>query len=89
MIDVQKALAELATKPVHVIQKEAAFTWASRAIAAIHYADNAKGSAEFLRWMADAHEYYHEALEHAALDEEKGFVDNIKKQINFPKKDFT
>jgi hypothetical protein len=50
------ATAELGRKSLRDIQVETAYTWAARAVAAARLGN-----------MLDAHEYWHEALEHAAL----------------------
>jgi len=61
---------ELARKTLAEVQRETAFTWARRARRA--YLNSAASmregkSAEHVRWLLDAQEYEHEALEHAAL----------------------
>lgn len=53
---VEKAKQELAVRSLRDVQVETALTWAGRAVAAA-----AMGKKD------DAHEYAHEALEHAAL----------------------
>lgn len=52
----QRALTELQTKSIEQIQSETAYIWAYRAWAARE-----------LGLTLDASEYFHEALEHAAL----------------------
>ncbi len=64
------ALDELRTKSLSAIQQETAFTWAYRAAAAhsVTVEAQARGQHDLAhRWMHDATEYAHEALEHAAL----------------------
>ncbi len=64
------ALDELRTKSLSAIQQETAFTWAYRAAAAhsVIVEAQARGQHDLAhRWMHDATEYAHEALEHAAL----------------------
>lgn len=53
---VQIATVELGRKSLRDIQVETAYTWAGRAVAAAK-----------LGRLPDAHEYWHEAQEHAAL----------------------
>lgn len=62
-IQVQEALAELTQRTKQDIEAETAWKWAARAGAAVRLA-NADG-ANRLRWIADAVEYGHEAIEHA------------------------
>lgn len=50
------ATTELARKSLRDIQVETAYTWAARAVAAAKSGN-----------IVDAHEYWHESLEHAAL----------------------
>ena len=53
---IEKAKKELAVRTLRDVQIETALTWAGRAVVAAS-----------MRKMSDAHEYAHEALEHAAL----------------------
>jgi hypothetical protein len=67
MNQLQNALAELQQKTLRQIQRETAYTWSYRALAAYQLYQrtaNAKGK---MRWLLDSQEYAHEALEHAAL----------------------
>lgn len=65
--DIEKADKEISAKPLHQIQKDTAYTWGSRGIAAYKkYLDTKK-----LPWLFDGDEYYHESVEHAALVESK------------------
>lgn len=57
----KKAIAEISMKSLKAIQIETAYTWAYRAWAAY------KLSCEGSNLVADAIEYEHEAIEHAAL----------------------
>ena len=64
------ALAELGTKRLDDIQRETALTWAYRARAAGLFMRRAQAQglhALAHRWLRDATEYAHEAVEHAAL----------------------
>jgi hypothetical protein len=47
---------ELSRKSLKDVQVDTAYTWASRAVAAVN-----------LQRLSDAREYWHEAVEHAAL----------------------
>jgi hypothetical protein len=72
MIDVEAAKKEITTKSLNTIQKETAYKWASRAMAAKEmFSFNSQ-------FMLDYNEYVHEALEHAALVEDEGFFLEIK-----------
>ena len=63
MFDVEAAQKELENKTIHDIQEETVYKWGSRALAAINKFDSDSNAL----WLFDAKEYYHEALEHAAL----------------------
>jgi hypothetical protein len=67
---VQHALAELAVKPLQQIQFETTKIWYGRAIAAVK-----------LDKPVDALEYAHEAIEHAALSGDDGFLRNIREGL--------
>lgn len=63
VLNVLAAKRELQIKSLETIQRETACAWASRAIAAYElFAETGN-----MRWLFEAHEYEHEALEHAAL----------------------
>lgn len=66
---IKYAHAELANKTRKQIEEETAYRWAARAIAAFQLSVN---SQQHERWMRDAADYYHEAVEHAALADESG-----------------
>lgn len=72
------ALEELRSKTMSQIQFDTAITWATRAWAARVLANNAIGTATTVRWMLDAKEYEHEAIEHAALCGVEGAIDTVK-----------
>jgi hypothetical protein len=61
-----EARAELAVKPLRAIQAETAWVWATRAAAAYQFAGETSGPAS-VKWLLDAEDLRHEALEHAAL----------------------
>lgn len=60
---VDEALAELGQASEYDIERETAIKWGARALAAYSLYE------EFLErhWLLSAEEYYHEAVEHAAL----------------------
>jgi hypothetical protein len=58
-----EALHEIATTPRSRIEAETAYKWAARAVAA-----HQRG------WTRDAHDYFHEAIEHAAVADPDGSV---------------
>lgn len=67
---VKHALSELSVKPLRQIQHETAKVWYGRAIAAVK-----------LGKPADAIEYAHESIEHAALSGDDGFLRNIREGL--------
>lgn len=72
MVDLEAARKELKEKSLDQIQKETAYKWASRALAARELFDQDQ------QFILDYNEYVHEALEHAALVEDDGFFSEIK-----------
>lgn len=69
---IDKATAELAEKSLADIQVETALTWCGRACVAAR-----------MGLGADAKEYAHEAIEHAALSDEDGLLDTVRAAIRF------
>jgi hypothetical protein len=68
-LDIDAALAELEEKDHLDIERETAYKWASRAIAAYSVAAEADlAPGERVNWMLDANDYEREAVEHAADD---------------------
>lgn len=67
---VKHGLAELAQKPLRQVQFETAKVWYGRAVAALK-----------LGKPADAIEYAHESIEHAALSGDDGFLRNIREGL--------
>jgi len=67
---IEKARTELSTKDLRRIQIETALTWTGRACAA---ADARK--------MAEANEYAHEGIEHAALSGVPGLLDKVREVL--------
>jgi hypothetical protein len=65
--DIDKSKAELSKKTLTQIQEETAYAWGARALGAFELWQ--KGTYPNLseRFLADALEYRHEALEHASL----------------------
>lgn len=78
-IDTKKAAEELGKFNLHQIQVTTAYTWASRAWVAYNNFNKSKD----VRWYNDAQEYFHEALEHAALAEskQKGLLKEIHDKV--------
>lgn len=82
-LDIDKALKELKQTSLADIQKATAYTWASRACAAFQYAMETKDNAEHIKWLSDYGEYKHEAIEHAALQEQgSGLLTEILKLMD-------
>lgn len=69
----RKASVELSQKTMEDIQRETAFAWCGRAIAAFAIFEETRDIHNF----SDAEEFGHEAIEHAALAGEPGFSDAI------------
>lgn len=83
--DTKAAAEELTKKNLHQIELETAYKWASRAWVAY---TNFNKSRDW-RWLCDADDYYHEALEHGALAEQKtnGVLKEIRAKIDPVKKE--
>jgi predicted GNAT family acetyltransferase len=62
-LDIQKGQKDIESKSLDEIQKDTAYTWASRAAAAYEKFEETKDP----KWKIDAEEYRHEAVEHSSL----------------------
>lgn len=71
------ALDELTSKTLQQIQIETAYKWAYRAWAAYTVAASNIGVVR-QQWLSDALEYEHEAVEHAALADEQGVLEDVR-----------
>jgi hypothetical protein len=71
-LNLQKAKDELKEKSYLEIQKQTAWTWASRGAASYDLAIEEKDLSRKVAIFSVAEEYYHEAVEHAALYEDGG-----------------
>lgn len=82
MLDVEKAKKELAEKTLSQIQRDTAWTWASRAVASFENVLDAENEKKVSLFIC-GQEYYHEAIEHASLvdEAEPDFVLEIKLAI--------
>lgn len=67
---INRAIDELRQKSLNDIQVETALTWAGRACVAAHIGK-----------LADAVEYAHEAIEHAALSGSGRLLDEIREEL--------
>lgn len=73
---------ELLSKPMSTIHQETAILWSERAVTAFSLFLETRQK----HWILDGEEYYHEALEHAALVSPElaaavqGHVENIRTQ---------
>lgn len=76
MLNLEAAQKELSEKSYIDIQMETAWKWASRAVVAYQASIDGKNTPEKLGWYLQGVEYGHEAIEHAALVEDKGKVLN-------------
>lgn len=82
MIDVNAALKEIKTKSLKDIEYDTAWRWASRAIAALVLANQAQLDDERAKWLGLSRDFKHEALEHAALQEDNGtLVKRVQEEI--------
>lgn len=68
---IARAVDELERKSLHDIQVETALMWAGRACVAARTGK-----------LADAVEYAHEAIEHAALSGSDGLLDEIREGLD-------
>jgi len=71
MLKVKEAKKELSEKSYKEIQTETAYKWGSRACAAYEIQIEATSDREKLMFWTLGEEYYHEAIEHAALVDDK------------------
>ena len=78
MLNIKDAITELQEKSLDSIQRETAYKWASRAMAALELAHTNE------QYLLDYSEYQHEALEHAALVEDEAFFLEIKRIFKEP-----
>lgn len=82
MLKIEAAKEELSQKSFNDIQKETAWKWASRAAASFEISLTEKGTAKFASFVI-GEEYFHEAVEHAALVQGEDLTSEIKNQV-FP-----
>jgi hypothetical protein len=74
MLNLEAAEKELSEKSYTDIQSETTWKWASRAAVAYLASVDSEAPGEKLAWYLQGTEYAHEAIEHAALIEDKGKV---------------
>jgi hypothetical protein len=66
---------ELAHKTRQDVDRETAWKWAARAVAAYQRSQHSTDPLrDAMSWIRDAQDYYHEAIEHAALADHSGEV---------------
>jgi hypothetical protein len=77
--DVDAAYEEVGSKTHSQVDEETAHKWASRAIASYrHFEETGDGA-----WLLRSSDYYHEAVEHAALaDHSGGVLREVRKRIH-------
>ena len=80
MLDLDKARQELGEKNLDQIQKETAYTWASRAAISFENCLTSTGIKK-MTCFAIGLEYFHEALEHASLVEGEDVLTQLKKEL--------
>jgi hypothetical protein len=80
-LDLKKARKELAEKNLEDIQEDTAWTWASRSV--VSFENVLKASKKMkLAFFIAGQEYYHEAVEHASLVDDKVLlVQEVKEAI--------
>lgn len=66
------ARVEVARKSRELIHEDTAWKWAARAIVAFELHE--RGPSDATDWLIDAADFYHEALEHAAVADHSGDV---------------
>lgn len=84
----QEAMKELSQKSLKTIQVETAMKWAHRAWAAYtmaHTLSDTKMLDQTIRWLHDAVEYEHEAIEHASLSGDDTVLHNVRLIMNSAK----
>lgn len=82
MLKVKEAEKELKEKSYREIQKETAWKWASRAAASYEQCVKVKKADKLVHWTI-AEEFYHEAVEHAALVEgEEDLLKSIREAVH-------
>jgi hypothetical protein len=86
MLKIEEARDEIASKTHRQIEEETAWKWASRAAASYELVSN-KGEDKLAIWSM-AEDFYHEAIEHAALvekesdDEGEELVAKVRKAVS-------
>jgi len=81
-LKIDKAKEELKEKSYLEIQKQTAWTWASRAAASYELAIAEKDLHRKVSIFQVAEEYHHEAIEHAALYEDGGkLLSKVDKEL--------
>lgn len=81
MLDLEKARQELSEKNLDQIQKETAITWASRAGVSFQNCLAAEDLLKAVTCFSIGQEYFHEALEHAALVEGEDVLSALKQEL--------
>jgi hypothetical protein len=82
MLKIEVAKEELSQKNFNQIQTETAWKWASRAAASFENCLTEKGSSKFASFVI-GEEYFHEAVEHAALVQGEDLTAQVKDEV-FP-----
>jgi hypothetical protein len=82
-LKIDKAKKELKEKSYLEIQKDTAWTWASRACASYELAIEEKDIHRKVSIFQVAEEFFHESVEHAALYEDNGeLLKKLQKEVN-------
>lgn len=82
MINLEEAIQELSQKSYGQVQEETAWKWASRAAASYQNCLTAGNDTKLICWTL-GEEYYHEAVEHAALDSNNpGLLQQVRDAVH-------
>jgi hypothetical protein len=82
MLDVAKAVKELASKDMLTIERDTALAWGGRAAASYSCVMDEDDPRAQQRCFWEGENYRQEALEHAAMTEDLHFVADILKEID-------
>jgi hypothetical protein len=81
LLDVDKAKKELEAKDLLTIERETALTWGGRAAASYSCVLEEEDHAERMRCFWEGETYRGEAIEHAAMTEDAGFLERLTIEV--------
>lgn len=82
LFDIDRSKDELEGKTIEDIERATALTWGGRAAAAFQLAVEADDLDERRRLLMDGENYRQEALEHAAMTEDWGFLREVADELD-------